>query len=218
VENAVLVTKQFLEENPGYDVTDLSLPRPSPVDANGNLWCTKECEEILKEENRTVDYAPQFVEYAERNFEFAKLISTAFSNLVNGNYKFHDFPPMKLAAQREFIEILAEFYEISTEIIDPEDPECNVIARKTSASSMFVLPPSLLLRKTNFTGSPQITIISAIEFKRRGLLLFKKDDVEIRPEVDHKPRLARGFAKPIPVPQPEQVKLSNAFELLNIQE
>ncbi|KAI9345591.1 hypothetical protein BDR26DRAFT_140120 [Obelidium mucronatum] len=174
--------------------------RVSPVDANGKLWCTSECEEMKKEENRTVEYSPEMVTFAQENADFTKLIETAFTNLIGGSYKFHDFSPMK-SQQQEFVEELAAFYNISTEISDPEDPFSHLVGTRTTASCC-----------------PRITLSGAVELKKKGLLLFKEGEiVENTHDIERKPRLARGFARPIPVPEIPQVQTSNSFKLLSLE-
>ncbi|KAJ3252136.1 hypothetical protein HDU77_005289 [Chytriomyces hyalinus] len=174
---------------------------PSPVDADGDLWCNTECEAMAKPENRTVFYTPELVEYAEKHLEFTQLITTAFSNLLQASHKFHTFAPMKLI-QRDFIEALAQHYGIPTET-EGEDPEAIIVAQRVLASTR----PAILLR-------------TAIDLKKRGLLLYgvKEEDVNQPPindsSVERRPKLTKGFARPMAVPVKETIKLSNAFDLL----
>ncbi|KAJ3407193.1 hypothetical protein HDU80_009454 [Chytriomyces hyalinus] len=174
---------------------------PSPVDVDGDLWCNAECEAMAKPENRTVFYTPELVEYAEKHLEFTQLITTAFSNLLQASHKFHTFAPMKLI-QRDFIEALAQHYGIPTET-EGEDPEAIIVAQRVLASTR-----------------PAILLTTAIDLKKRGLLLYgvKEEDVDQPPindsSVERRPKLTKGFARPMAVPVKETIKLSNAFDLL----
>ncbi|KAJ3226893.1 hypothetical protein HDU81_007027 [Chytriomyces hyalinus] len=156
---------------------------------------------MTKPENRTVYYTLELLEYAEKHLEFTQLITTAFSNLLQASHKFHTFAPMKIT-QRDFIEALAEHYGIPTET-EGEDPEAIIVAQRVLASAR----PAILLTK-------------AVDLKKRGLLLYgvKEEDVDQSPirdaSVERRPKLTKGFARPMTVPVKETIKLSNAFDLL----
>ncbi|TPX75695.1 hypothetical protein CcCBS67573_g03007 [Chytriomyces confervae] len=195
---------------------------PSPVDVDGDLWCNAECEAMAKPENRTVFYTPELVEYAEKHLEFTQLITTAFSNLLQASHKFHTFAPMKLI-QRDFIEALAQHYGIPTET-EGEDPEAIIVAQRVLASTRletFLFPVQQLSNQKLFKHRrPAILLTTAIDLKKRGLLLYgvKEEDVDQPPindsSVERRPKLTKGFARPMAVPVKETIKLSNAFDLL----
>ncbi|KAI8608643.1 hypothetical protein BC830DRAFT_1154433 [Chytriomyces sp. MP71] len=174
----------------------------SPVDAKGKLWCNAECEAMKSEENRTVHYPKDLVDYAESNIEFAILITNAFANLLEALQKFYTFAPMK-QEQRDFIEALAEHYGILTETED-EEPNAFIVAQRVLSSER-----------------PKILLPKAVDLKRRGLLIIGVEEAaqdSTAVEVERKPKLPKGFARPIAVPTREAVRVSNTFELLNLEE
>ncbi|KAJ3209271.1 hypothetical protein HDU82_001098 [Entophlyctis luteolus] len=165
------------------------------VGPKGYLPCSANCDSMKNEENRTVEYSIDMVEFAENNFEFAQKVCSIFQGLLDERLKFYKFPTEREEYLR-FITDLAAFFDFSTEVDDFGE---------------------IAVRKLQTSESPRISILTAVDLKKKGLLLFAQPT---DPDQHHKlrrQRIPKGFAKAIPVPQIEQLSLSNSFEALSLE-
>ncbi|KAJ3408626.1 hypothetical protein HDV05_004798 [Chytridiales sp. JEL 0842] len=162
--------------------------------------------------HRTVSYTLDLLDLASKNISTLQLAETSFSSLLqpSSNKQFHNFPPMK-STQRQLIHLLADYYGIITESIDPE-PSRSVVAQRVATSKI-----------------PKIPLSAALDLRRRGLLIIvdpetlaakeKGEPEDGEAEVLEKltaseRRKAKKLAKPIPVPLKTSVRVANGFEAL----
>ncbi|KAJ3065548.1 hypothetical protein HDU98_011106, partial [Podochytrium sp. JEL0797] len=91
--------------------------------------------------------------------------------------------------ERAWVEAVVGLYGVSVVEEEEEEGEGCLVVRKVGGSTI-----------------PKITILDAVELKKRGLLIFKEVQVQeetAKPE-PHRPKIAKGFARPIPVPLKEE--------------